>query len=536
MKKQSEFHHRVIPSTKEVENELLKTSYHSKIKEIKKNQNTNNNITNIESLKKEIEQQSTNSIYSKSEISTFNKMRRRNSSNMNTSIFQSQITQNNINVSTPRYKEKIVKLTAEFDSFKERFVVNNEKLSLLEDNYFPFEKDPPNELNSLIKNYIVLFYFQFGEDIFLFIKRINKNMQIFYFWSREEDALKYGVDYNQMNIPGIYFNNYENFNEYSQLREKYLKFDKEIILRDDIINKLKNDVNSLKSENLNLENKVLINQEKANNYDKDINSLNEENEELKNEINNCQSIIEELNQENEKLNLKINELTKKISNNIIINNITESLNSLPNLLKEEVDKINCNFQQYFSLKTEKVENFCFLFNNNNKFNSHSSLFSNFSQNELENKIKNIAFKLKDEVENAKKKNELYYKELLNEKNDIILNLEKELETNQLEIANSKKLNANLKYLIEIKESENKKLSEFENEIINLKKRIKYLKENNEEYINIIKEKENKLEELESKIKGYLIQIKEKENQINEYYNTINYLENLLKQNNIEYFQ
>ena len=52
-----------------------------------------------------------------------------------------------------------------------------------------------------------------------------------------------------MNIPGIYFNNYENFNEYSQLREKYLKFDKEIILRDDIINKLKNVVNSLKSEN-----------------------------------------------------------------------------------------------------------------------------------------------------------------------------------------------------------------------------------------------------------------------------------------------
>ena len=125
---------------------------------------------------------------------------------------------------------------------------------------------------------------------------------------------------------------------------------------------------------------------------------------------------------------------------------------------------------------------------------------------------------------------------MNEKNDIILNLEKELETNQLEIANSKKLNANLKYLIEIKESENKKLSEFENEIINLKKRIKYLKENNEEYNNIIKEKENKLEELESKIKGYLIQIKEKENQINEYYNTINYLENLLKQNNIEYFK
>jgi hypothetical protein len=174
---------------------------------------------------------------------------------------------------------------------------------------------------------------------------------------------------------------------------------------------------------------------------------------------------------------------------------------------------------------------------------YNSIYNKFSlgcdiemKNELENKIKNIAFKLKDEVENAKKKNELYYKELLNEKNDIILNLEKELETNQLEITNSKKLNANLKYLIEIKESEIKKLSEFENDIINLKKQIKYLKENNEEYINIIKEKENKLEELESKIKGYLIQIKEKENQINEYYNTINYLENLLKQNNIEYFQ
>jgi hypothetical protein len=532
MKKQSEFHHRVIPSTKEVENELLKTSYHSKIKEIKKNQNNNNNITNIESLKKEIEQQSSNSIYSKSEISTFNKMRRRNSSNMNTSIFQSQITQNNINVSTPRYKEKIVKLTAEFDSFKERFVVNNEKLSLLEDNYFPFEKDPPNELNSLIKNYIVLFYFQFGEDIFLFIKRINKNMQIFYFWSREEDALKYGVDYNQMNIPGIYFNNYENFNEYSQLREKYLKFDKEIILRDDIINKLKNDVNSLKSENLNLENKVLINQEKANNYDKHINSLNEENEELKNEINNCQSIIEELNQENEKLNLKINELTQKFTNNIIKNNISESINSTQNILREELD--NNNYKNNYTVKSQKVE----LLNNlnQNMMNTHRSSLSYYSQNDLENKIRMIVAKLKEEVELAKKKNEMYYNDLLIEKNDIILNYEKELQTIQLENENSKKIIMNLKYLIEIKESENKKLSEFENEIYNLRKQIKNLKENNEEYHNTIKEKDNKLEELESKIKGYIIQIKEKENQINEYYNTINYLESILKQNKINYFQ
>ena len=148
----------------------------------------------------------------------------------------------------------------------------------------------------------------------------------------------------------------------------------------------------------------------------------------------------------------------------------------------------------------------------------------------------IAAKLKEEVELAKKKNEMYYNDLLIEKNDIILNYEKELQTIQLENENSKKIIMNLKYLIEIKESENKKLSEFENEIYNLRKQIKNLKENNEEYHNKIKEKDNKLEELESKIKGYLIQIKEKENQINEYYNTINYLESILKQNNINYFQ
>ena len=244
-------------------------------------------------------------------------------------------------------------------------------------------------------------------------------------------------------------------------------------------------------------------------------------------------MIEELNQENEKLNLKINELTQKFTNNIIKNNITETINSMQNILREESEN-NINYKPDYTIKSHKAE----LINNQNQnlINTHRSTLSNYSQTDLENKIRMIAVKLKEEVELAKKKNEIYYHNLLQEKNDIILNFEKELQTIQLENENSKKIIMNLKYLIEIKESENKKLSEFENEIYNLRKQIKNLKENNEEYHNTIKEKDNKLEELESKIKGYLIQIKEKENQINEYYNTINYLESILKQNNINYFQ
>ena len=531
MKKINNIHTRVIPTTKEVEDELLSRNFHTKIVQEKKQ--PTNNITNIESLKKDIEQQSSNSYYSKSDISPFNKVKRRNSSNMNTSILQSQLTQTQNNVvSTPRYKEKIVKLTAEFDSFKEKYILNNEKLTILEDIYFPYEKDPPNDLNCLIKNYIVLFYFQFGEEIFLFIKRVNKNMQIFYFWTREEDALKYGVDFNQMNVPGIYFETFENFKSYNEMREKYMKLDNIIIKKEEIISQLNSEINKLKSDNYNLKIKVKINQEKADNYDKNYNNLSDENEELKSEINNYQSMIEELNQENEKLNLKINELTQKFTNNIIKNNISESINSTQNILREELD--NNNYKNDYTVKSQKVE----LLNNlnQNMMNTHRSSLSYYSQNDLENKIRMIAAKLKEEVELAKKKNEMYYHDLLIEKNDIILNYEKELQTIQLENENSKKIIMNLKYLIEIKESENKKLSEFENEIYNLRKQIKNLKENNEEYHNTIKEKDNKLEELESKIKGYLIQIKEKENQINEYYNTINYLESILKQNNINYFQ
>jgi hypothetical protein len=533
MKKINNIHTRVIKTTKEVEDELMTKNYHTKIEQEKKQQT--NNITNIESLKKDIEQQSSNSYYSKTDISPFNRInKRKNSSNMNTSIFQSQITQTQNNVvSTPRYKEKIVKLTAEFDNFKEKFIINNEKLTILEDNYFPYEKDPPNDLNCLIKNYIVLFYFQFGEEIFLFIKRVNKNMQIFYFWTREEDALKYGVDYNQMNIPGIYFDTFENFNSYKEMKEKYMKLDKIIFQKEEKISQLNIEINQLKSENDNLKKKVKINQEKADIYDRNYNSLSDENEELKSEINNYQSMIEELNQENEKLNLKINELTQKFTNNIIKNNITETINSMQNILREESEN-NINYKPDYTIKSHKAE----LINNQNQnlINTHRSTLSNYSQTDLENKIRMIAVKLKEEVELAKKKNEIYYHNLLQEKNDIILNFEKELQTIQLENENSKKIIMNLKYLIEIKESENKKLSEFENEINNLRKQVKNLKEKNEEYNNKIKEKENKIEELESKIKGNLIQIKEKENQINEYYNTINYLESILKQNKINYFQ
>ena len=532
MKKINNIHTRVIKTTKGVEEELMIRNFHTKIAQEKKQ--STNNITNIESVKKDIEQQSSNSYYSKTDISPFNKIKRKNSSNMNTSIFQSQITQTQNNVvSTPRYKEKIVKLTAEFDSFKEKYILNNEKLTILEDIYFPYEKDPPNDLNCLIKNYIVLFYFQFGEEIFLFIKRVNKNMQIFYFWTREEDALKYGVDYNQMNIPGIYFDTFENFNSYNEMRQKYMKLDNIIIKKEEKISQLKLEINQLKTDNYNLKEKVKINQEKADNYDKNYNNLSDENEELKSEINNYQSMIEELNQENEKLNLKINELTQKFTNTLIKNNITESYNSIQNELKEEFDNNN-NYKNDYNIKSHKGE----VINNPNQnlINTHRSTLSNYSQNELENKIRMIAAKLKEEVELAKKKNEMYYNDLLIEKNDIILNYEKELQTIQLENENSKKIILNLKYLIEIKESENKKLSEFENEIYNLRKQVKNLKEYNEEYKNKIKEKENKLEELESKIKGYIIQIKEKENQINEYYNTINYLESILKQNNINYFQ
>ena len=110
-------------------------------------------------------------------------------------------------------------------------------------------------------------------------------------------------------------------------------------------------------------------------------------------------MIEELNQENEKLNLKINELTQKFTNNIIKNNISESINSTQNILREELD--NNNYKNDYTVKSQKVE----LLNNlnQNMMNTHRSSLSYYSQNDLENKIRMIAAKIKEEVELAKKK-------------------------------------------------------------------------------------------------------------------------------------
>ena len=83
---------------------------------------------------------------------------------------------------------------------------------------------------------------------------------------------------------------------------------------------------------------------------------------------------------------------------------------MQNILREESEN-NINYKPDYTIKSHKAE----LINNQNQnlINTHRSTLSNYSQTDLENKIRMIAVKLKEEVELDKKKMKfiiiIYYK-------------------------------------------------------------------------------------------------------------------------------
>ena len=597
---------RVIPTTKEISekyNQSNKTFLNLN-NELNKNINNNQENKPKKNKEKEIENSSIininlNNINNNNEFSKNSNKHIKtkimttniyNKTNLNTSMYMPQRTGTNVlvgNGNSPKYRSQIIKLSAEVDNFREKTSQYISKLALLEENYFPFEKDPPNDINSLIKNYVVTFYFKLVNIVYLFIKRIDKNMNIFYFWCREEDALKYGVDYNYLNTPGIYFDTIENFELFNEMKKHIAKLQNISNEKDIKISDMKNYINNFQKEKKNFEKQKIENEKKINDVLNDLNNKNnliityenkikEMNEKIQNleKINSDYDILKEENEkfkekfENYKNNFNYYNNNNNYNNNYYVEEnendenifddeensssiIYEKSNNLNNNIKENNNIKNSNNNNNNEIIKEKSFNNLKIYNfeidykhtignsTNEIINSNNSNESNNNNNKeliekYEKKLKKITFKLKDEVEKLKNQYELKIKEINKDKEDIIINYNKDIQTLKIENENSKKINENLKYLIEIKESENKKLLEEENEISSLKKQIYDLQNNNEYYKNILSEKDKIFEENENKLKENNIKLKEKENQIENYSNIINYLQNLLDKNNIQY--
>ena len=221
-----------------------------------------------------------------------------------------------------RNKKKFMKLDSNeiiFDKF------NSMKISNIINNYFPYENENNLDIenNSKLKNFLIIFYFIIDNSTFVLIKKLDKRLNPSYFWNREEDAKKFGLNYSQVNTPGLYFKNYENFKEFFKYHG--INFTQTIDkLKNLLVEKKKEydlDIENykMKIKELNEENEKL--KEKLNEYDDDNNLKNLKIQELSDKLNEINEEMDELKLINEKLKNKI----KKLKNNT--NNNKENINN-----------------------------------------------------------------------------------------------------------------------------------------------------------------------------------------------------------------
>ena len=220
---------------------------------------------------------------------------------------------------------------------------NNVKISNIINNYFPYENE--NNLNlensTKLKNFLVVFYFTIENTTFVLIRKLDKKLIPLYFWNREEDAKKFGINYSQVNTPGLYFKNFENFKETFKnhgknfietinklttiLKEKKREYEENI-------QKIKNDY-EMKIKELNDNNQILntkiaecendnnLKNKKIKELFNNLNDMNEEMDELK-------LINEKLKHQNRKLKKNLNKLTKN-KENIDVNTKIKSAEKKP---------------------------------------------------------------------------------------------------------------------------------------------------------------------------------------------------------------
>ena len=484
----------------------------------RRNSSTSSNF-NIDKINNYSNQKTQNS--KRNSITTINMYQNMNNSQIST-------PQNILDQQSPKIKKELNKISTEFEEYKQRQIEKDIRYNLIEENYFPFVKYPPDPHLSPNPNYKVIFIFKIEKLEFLFIKRFDLLFNVSFFWARKEDALKYGIEYNDLHIPGLFYECMENFTTYSEIKKSCSVLQNKINEQAKIISGYNVKIDQLKNENASLKSCVHLKTQKELGYEKELKNFTFENEKLNEHLEIMDKKINELTKENEDLKQNLDEITMKYNNNKVFYDLNNTVNLLPQLIKEQVGKIST--KHFYTLKTQKINNIDIIAEEKQeKDKENKTIHENVIkelQEEYNNKLKQILIKVKKELEN--KEEELNYKISImqTEKDDIISNLESEIHTLKLENQNSKQLVTDLKYLIEIKESETKRLSEYENEVSNLKNQIKELKNYNEHYNNLINEKENLLEESENKLKGLIIKLKEKDNQIEDYSRKIDQLQNL----------
>ena len=446
-------------------------------------------------------------------------------------VTQGSLHQNLIEQQSPKLKKELNKLSIEFEEYKQRQIQKDIRLTLIEENYFPFEKYPPiNHLNPN-PNYIVLFIFRIELLEFLFIKRFDPQYNINYFWAKKEDVDKYGIDYNDMRIPGLFFDTMENFTSYSKIKNSSNKLQTKINEQLKIINGFNGKNEILINENNNLKNSIEKYLQKELQYENIIKEYAFENDKLKEDIELMDNKIKELTEKNKQLKDSVEDITKKYDNNRVFYELNKKVNQLPKIIEDSLGKIT--IRQFCNLTTEASILFSIIGESSNgKEKVNQEIINNINE-KFNDKLKTILFKVKKDFDEKEEEYNEKIVQIQNERDEIVINLENELHTVKLENQNNKRLVKDLKYLIEIKECEANKITNYENEIQNLKNQIRELKNYNEHYNNLINEKESLFEENESKLKGLIIKLKEKDNQIADYANTINHLQHILLIKNTE---
>ena len=293
-----------------------------------------------------------------------------------------------------RNKKKLIRLdSTEIGLDKNKSIkINN----IVNNYYFPYENE--NNLNlensTKLKNFVVIFYFIIEQTTFLLIRKLDKKLVPLYFWNREEDAKRFGINYSQVNTPGLYFRTFENFKEAFKykgqnfmetinkltniLKEKRIEYEKNI-------EEIKNEY-ELKIKELSEKNELLS--EKIEEYENDNNLKNQKIKELTTNINQINEEMKDLKLINEKLLLENKKLKMELNN--IINKNKENIN-LSNKKDEQKKNQNDNtvVKSFFKSRTKLDLNPNKLFklaNQKNKNSSGKNLIKHSYQNHISENI------------------------------------------------------------------------------------------------------------------------------------------------------
>lgn len=283
----------------------------------------------------------------------------------------------------------------------------NELLPYVLSNYFPYEFCSNNILISTkkLKNFDVIFYFIIEKHTFLLIRKVDKKFNDLYFWNKEEDAKKFGVEYSQLSTPGLYFKTYENFKEAFQS-----KFDKPKNLEK--IREVSKDLLNLQIMNKNL------------------------NEEMKKTKKNYEDKIQQMAEVQEKMEKIILNYKEKINNMLIMINPKnfkiakqKKIEILGEVKKNNSsDKTDYFFNESSETKVNGI-------NCESDFTSINNLFNQLNNSLEEKYLKELEEKNKE----------------IQEKNNEIQCLNEKIETLNIEIKNSNKIIDDLKFLVNINE-------------------------------------------------------------------------------------